>query len=52
MGLTKKREEFAREVVLGGTASGAYRKVFKPRRSNAKTVNEEASRLFSDPKVS
>ena len=49
--LTKKQEAFAR-ACIGGTASDAYRAAYATKGMTAKTVNEEASRLLANPKIS
>jgi phage terminase small subunit len=51
MGLTVKQEAFAHELALGVPASSAYRKHYDARRMSAKSVNESASRLAKDRKV-
>ena len=50
--LTPKRERFCQEIVKGAKLADAYRVAFKPKRSTAKTIHEEASRLRADPKIS
>jgi hypothetical protein len=51
-GLTQRQEAFCLAFIETGNASESYRRAYKPKRSSAKTVNEEASRLLADPKVS
>jgi ribosomal protein L17 len=48
--LTAKQKAFAREVALGETKAGAYRKAYK---TNAKpqTQSQEGTRLMNDPKI-
>jgi len=48
--LTAKQKAFAREVALGETQAGAYRKVYNTR-SSPKIHGSEASRLASDPRI-
>lgn len=53
MALTSKQEAFAQAVVSGKSQSDAYRAAFKVgAKTQAKTVNECASRLMADRKVS
>ena len=51
-GLTQRQEAFCLAFIESGNASESYRRAYKPKRSSAKTINEEASRLLADPKVS
>jgi hypothetical protein len=51
-GLTQRQEAFCLAFIETGNASEAYRRAYKPKKASAKTVNEEASRLLADPKVS
>ena len=48
--LTAKQKAFAREIALGETKAGAYRKAYK---TNAKpaTQSQEGTRLMNDPKI-
>ena len=51
-GLTAKQEGFIVDhVVKGMTLSDSYRKNYNTENMTSKTVNEEASRLYSDPKL-
>ncbi|WHZ16863.1 MAG: hypothetical protein OJF52_003713 [Nitrospira sp.] len=49
--LTQREEAFCLAVVEGLRPSDAYRKVYKPQKAKAKTINEKASRLMSKGKV-
>lgn len=49
--LTMKQEFFCLAIVRGVKLSAAYREAFKPKKSKAKTIHEEASRLRADPKI-
>ena len=49
--LTSRQEAFAVAVAKGDNASDAYCAAYKVGRMTAKTVNEEASRLLANPKV-
>lgn len=49
--LTPKRETFAQLVARGESASGAYRTHYDARKMTPKSVNEAASRLAQDRKV-
>ncbi len=51
-GLTAKQEAFAVAVAKGTNASDAYRASYDAGKSAAKTVNEMASRLLNDRKIS
>jgi hypothetical protein len=51
-GLTQRQEAFCLAFIELGNASEAYRCAYKPKKATAKTINEEASRLLADPKVS
>ena len=50
--LTPKRERFAQAVASGKSQAEAYRLAFDASRSTAKSVQESASRLMADVKVS
>lgn len=50
--MTPKREAFAMAYVETGNASEAYRRAGYSQNASAKTINEEASRLLANPKVS
>lgn len=52
MALPVKREAFAMAYVETGNASEAYRRAGYSQNASAKTINEEASRLLANPKVS
>ena len=49
--LTPKLEHFCEEIVQGRSQSDAYRLAFRPKRSQPKTIHEEASKLMAHPKV-
>lgn len=49
--LTPKQERFCQEIVKGKSQSDAYRAAFKPKRSTAKSIHEEASRMMANIKV-
>jgi phage terminase small subunit len=49
--LTHKQREFAREVALGETKTGAYRKAYKSK-AKPKTQSVEAQRLIKNPSIS
>jgi phage terminase small subunit len=49
--LTHKQREFAREVALGETKTGAYRKAYKSK-AKGKTQSVEAQRLIKNPSIS
>lgn len=49
--LTHKQREFAREVALGETKTGAYRKAYKSK-AKPKTQSVEAQRLVKNPSIS
>ena len=49
--LTTKQREFAREVALGNTKAGAYRKVYNTK-AKPKQVGTDASKLASKPSIS
>ena len=51
-GLTPQQEKFAQAVVSGKSLSDAYRASYKVGKSKPETVNENASRVMSDAKVS
>jgi hypothetical protein len=50
--LTAKQEAFAQAVADGMTQSDAYRQAYNAEKMSDKQVWEEASKLFSNPKVS
>jgi len=50
--LTPKQERFCQAIVEGKTQSDAYRAAFNPKRSKARTIHIEASRLMANPKIS
>ena len=52
MPLTPKQEAFATACAKGESASAAYRGTYDASRMTAKTVNEAASRLLANSKVS
>jgi phage terminase small subunit len=52
MALTTKQEAFARAVANGDNASDAYRSAYDTARMSSKTINEAASRLLANSKVS
>lgn len=49
--LTHKQREFARQVALGETKAGAYRKVYKSK-GKPKTESNEGQRLMKNPAIS
>ena len=49
--LTKKQETFALAYIKGLNASGAYRLAYGTKNMSPKTINECASRLLADRKV-
>lgn len=51
-GLTPQQEKFAQAVASGKSLSDAYRSSYKVGKSKAETINENASRVMSDSKVS
>ena len=51
-GLTPQQERFAQLVAEGKNLSDAYRGAYKVGKSKPETVNENASRVMSDAKVS
>lgn len=51
-GLTAQMEKFAQEVAKSKTLSDAYRESYKCSRMTDKQINEEASKLAANPKVS
>lgn len=51
-GLTPQQEKFAQLVAEGKSLSDAYRGAYKVGKSKSETVNENASRVMSDAKVS
>jgi len=48
--LTAKQKAFAREVALGETKAGAYRKAYKTN-GKPQTQSQEGTRLMNDPKI-
>ncbi len=50
-GLTPQQEAFAVAVAAGSNLSDAYRAAYKAGRMTAKQINEEASKLADNPKV-
>lgn len=52
MGLTTKMEMFCQEVVKQPTYSAAYRIAYDSKNMTDKSINEEASKLMSDPNIS
>lgn len=52
MTLTSKQEAFAQAVVSGMTQADAYRKAYSTGKMKAETVQQSASRLMADRKVS
>lgn len=50
--LTAKQEKFARCIVEGMTQADAYRSAYNCKKTTDKTVQESASRLMADPKIS
>lgn len=50
--LTPQQEKFAQGVASGLTLSDAYRQAYKAGKMKPATINETASRLASDPKIS
>lgn len=51
MSLTANQESFARGIAEGKTYTEAYRSAYKTDRMTPKTINEEASRLKDNPKI-
>ena len=52
MKLTPKQEKFVKSIVLDGmNYSDAYRNAYNAEKMSDKTINESASRLLADPKV-
>lgn len=51
MALTKKQEIFCQEVIKQDTYSGAYRIAYDTKSMSDKQVNEEASLLMKNPKI-
>lgn len=51
MALTPKREAFAQAVVSGKTQADAYRSAFNATKMKAETIQQSASRLMADSKV-
>jgi len=52
MPLTSKQESFCHAVVSGMSQADAYRAAFSAGKMKAETIQEEASRLMANPKVS
>lgn len=50
--LTKKQEAFAVTYIQTGNATEAYRNAYTPKKMASKTINEAASRLLKDSKIS
>jgi hypothetical protein len=48
--LTHKQKEFAREIAMGNTKAGAYRKAYK-HKGKAKTASNEGQRLMKNPAI-
>lgn len=51
-GLTQRQEAFVLAFIETGNASEAYRRAYSPKRMTAKSVNERASQLLANIKVS
>lgn len=49
--LTAKQERFAQLVAQGETQTDAYKKAFKPKTTNDKTIYPEASKIAANPKI-
>ncbi len=49
--LTANQEAFARGIAEGMSYTDAYRSAYKTKRMTDKTINEEASRLKDNPKI-
>ena len=49
--LTANQENFARGIAEGKSYTDAYRSAYKTKRMTDKTINEEASRLKDNPKI-
>lgn len=52
MALTAKQEAFAQAVATGKTQADAYRHAFNAEKMKAETIQQAASRLMADSKVS
>ncbi len=52
MNLTPKQEAFCQAIVAGNSQSEAYRSAYEAKDMTGKTVNEAASRVMRDRKVS
>ena len=52
MALTPKQEAFANSVASGNTQADAYRSAFNATKMKAETIQQSASRLMADRKVS
>lgn len=52
MKLTPKQEAFAQAVASGNTQADAYRQAFNATKMKAETIQQSASRLMADRKVS
>ena len=50
--LTSKQQAFAQAIVSGMSQADAYRAAFSAGKMKAETIQEEASRLMANPKVS
>ena len=50
--LTSKQESFCHSIVTGMSQADAYRAAFSAGKMKAETIQEEASRLMANPKVS
>ena len=50
--LTSKQESFCHAIVSGMSQADAYRAAFSAGKMKAETIQEEASRLMANPKVS
>lgn len=50
--LTGKQEKFVRNLIQGMSQREAYKKSYNAENMSDKTIDEEACRLFNDPKIS
>ena len=50
--LTAKQERFCQAIIEGMTQADAYRTAYNSKKATDKTVQESASRLMADPKIS
>lgn len=50
--LSPKEEKFCQEITRGLSLSDAYRTAYKPKKAKDKTINEYASRLMAQSKIS